>query len=83
MKAISIDQIKSHYPDEWVLIGNPTMRDDNFVGAVVQKIVNGVVIYHSKDKREIAYKINDLKKGFTKVACVFTGVLPKNTKFWL
>jgi ERCC4-type nuclease len=83
METITIEQIKTNYPDEWVLVGNPTMREDDYVGAVIQKIINGVVIYHSKDKREIAYKIEELKEGFNKVACVFTGVMPKNRKFWL
>lgn len=83
MEAITIEQIKTKYPNEWVLVGNPNMREGDFVGAVIQKIIDGVVIYHSKDKREIAYKIDELKVGFSKVACVFTGVTPKNRKFWL
>ena len=81
--AISIEEIKNQYPDEWVLVGNPQMREGNFVGAVSQKIRSGIVIYHSKDKREIAYKIDELKKGFTKIACIFTGEMPKNRKLWL
>lgn len=81
--SISMQEIKTNYPEEWVLVGNPKMREDNFVGAVINKILSGVVIYHSKDKREIAYKIEDLKKGFAKIACVFTGEMPKNRKFWL
>ncbi len=83
MEALSVEQIKLQYPDEWVLVGNPEMRKDNFVGAVIQKMLSGVVIYHSKDKREIAYKIKELREGFLKVACVFTGDMPKNRKFWL
>ena len=80
---LTIDEIKAQYPDQWVLVGNPQMREDNFVGAVIQKIIDGIVIYHSKDKREIAYKIKELRNGFNKVACVFTGEMPKNRKFWL
>ncbi len=83
METLTVEQIKLQYPDEWVLVGNPEMRKDNFVGAVIQKMINGVVIYHSKDKREIAYKIEELREGFKKVACVFTGEFPKNRKFWL
>lgn len=82
-KVLTINEIKAQYPDEWVLVGNPQMREDNFVGAVIRKIIDGIVIYHSKDKREIAYKIEELRYGFDKVACVFTGEMPKNRKIWL
>ena len=82
-QVLTIEEIKTQYPNQWVLVGNPTMRDDNFVGAVIQKMLNGIVIYHSKDKREIAYNIKKLRQGFDRVACVFTGEMPKNRKFWL
>jgi hypothetical protein len=83
MEELTISQIKLQYPNEWVLVGNPQMRNDNFVGAVIDVLLSGVLIYHSKDKREIAYKIKDLKQGFDSTACVFTGEMPSNRKFWL
>jgi hypothetical protein len=83
MAVLSIDEIKKQYPDQWVLIGNPLMREDNFVGAVIDMLISGSIIYSSKDKREIAYNIKELKQGFENTACVFTGQMPKNRKFWL
>ncbi len=43
-------EIKADYPGEWVLIGNP-VRDENGVD-----IVLGILIDHSRDKRELAYR---------------------------
>jgi hypothetical protein len=83
MVVLSIDEIKTQYPDEWVLIGNPLMRDDNFVGAVIDVLISGSILYHSKDKKEIANNIVALRKGFDSTACVFTGEMPKNRRFWL
>jgi ERCC4-type nuclease len=83
MEILTIDQIKAQYPNEWVLVGNPQIREDDFVGAVIDMIQYGIPIYHSKDKREIAYNIKKLRKGYKKTACIFTGEMPKNRKFWL
>ncbi|MBK8442422.1 MAG: hypothetical protein IPL35_02960 [Sphingobacteriales bacterium] len=82
-QVLTIAEIKAQYPDQWVLVGNPQMREDNFVGAVIDMLLSGVPLYHSKDKREIAYKIQELRQGFEDTVCVFTGRMPKNRKFWL
>ena len=83
MQTLTLDQIKSTYPDEWVLIGNPQMRQDNFVGPIVRKLLAGVVLYHSKDKRELGYKAAELAQTVSETACIYTGEIPKNRKFWL
>ncbi len=83
LTALTIEQIKVQYPNSWVLVGDPQMREDHFVGAVIDMILSAVPIYHSKDKREIAYNIKKLKNGYQKTACIFTGEMPKNRKFWL
>ena len=59
------------------------MREDNFVGAVIDMLLSGIPIYHSKDKRGIAYKIQELRQGYDNTACIFTGESPPNRKFWL
>ena len=82
-EALTVESIKTLYPNEWVLVGNPTMRQDDFVGAVIDMIISGIPLYHSKDKREIAYKIKELKNGFERTACIFTGEMPRNRRFWL
>lgn len=82
-KVLSFDAIKQLYPDEWVLIGNPELRNPEINEAIVHKIVSGVVLLHSKDKREIGYKAKEVKYGFDRFACVFTGEPPRNRRFWL
>ncbi|AQG79790.1 hypothetical protein [Spirosoma montaniterrae] len=75
MNTLTIDQIKAQYPDEWVLVGNPSLS-----GATV---LGGIVIDHSKDKREIAYRQPNWRAQFQSAITVFTGDKPKNRKFWL
>ncbi len=83
MQSLAIDEIKTLFPNEWVLVGNPQMREGNFVGSILQKIVSGVVLYHSKDKREIAYKTQELTQKVERFTCIYTGEIPKNKRFWL
>jgi len=75
MNKLTFDQIKANHPDEWVLVGNP-----NLSGATV---VSGIVIDHSKDKREIAHRPPNWRARFQTAITVFTGEKPKNRKFWL
>ena len=56
MTTLSIEQIKEQFPDEWVLLGNP----ETF-GA---KVLSGIVVFHSKDKREIAYSHINWRENF-------------------
>lgn len=44
---LSFDKVKKMYPDEWVLLGDPQITDT--------KVLGGVVVYHSKDKKEVCY----------------------------
>jgi hypothetical protein len=83
METLTIEEIKTAYPNEWVLIGNPLMREDNFVGPIIRKMLAGIVLYHSKDKRELGYKAADLAQSVNETACIYTGEIPKNRKFWL
>ena len=39
MEVLTINEIKAQYPDEWVLVANPQMREDNFVGAVIDMLM--------------------------------------------
>ncbi len=83
MQVLTLDQIKARFPDEWVLIGNPKMRDDNFVGPIIRKLISGIVLYHSKDMRELGYKAAEIAQTVEETACIYTGEVPKNRKFWL
>jgi hypothetical protein len=83
MEALTIDQIRDAYPEQWVLVGNPILTDAGTVGSVISKLQSGVVLYHSKDKREIAYKAKELTRTVDRFTCVFTGEAIKNRRFWL
>ena len=83
MNVLTIEQIKTAHPDEWVLVGNPQMREDNFVGSILQKLKAGIVLGHSKDKREIAYKTKELTKGITQFTWIYTGTRKSNRRIWL
>jgi hypothetical protein len=82
MEVLTISEIRKLYPDQWVLVGNPELDDPNTLGSIVSKLVSGVVLLAGKDKREIAYKTKDVRKGYDSVTCVYTGSFPKNRK-WL
>ena len=82
-ELLTIDQIRTTYPEEWVLVGNPTLGDSDQVGSIVSKLQSGIVLYHSKDKREIAYKAKELTQDVERFTCIFTGEMPKNRRFWL
>ncbi len=40
---VPFEKIKQMYPEEWVLLGNPEMKNTTVLG--------GIVLYHSKDKK--------------------------------
>ena len=71
--ARSIEDIKSSYPDEWILLGNPV--DDKY-----ERTISGVVLYHSPDKREVCYLGKPLVKNYDKVALFFNRVTPRREK---
>ena len=70
----SIEDIKSSYPDEWILLGNPEMDKYD------QAILSGVVLYHSPDKRELAYRDKPLLKKYEQTAHFFNRVTPRREK---
>ncbi len=82
MKSLTITEIRNQYPDQWVLVGNPVLNDPESLGSIVSKLASGVVLYASKDKREVAYKAKDARKGYQSATCIYTGEVPKNRK-WL
>ena len=82
MEFLSFEKIKNLYPNEWVLIGNPELRNPEVEASIVSQLIGGVVVFHSKDKKELAYKGRDLRKGFESITCVWTGEIPKNRKLW-
>jgi len=66
---LTIDQIKTGYDGEWVLIGNPVTEDS-------LSVVRGEVLWHSKDRDEVYRKARELKPAHS--AILFFGHLPKD-----
>jgi len=70
----SIEDIKKSYPDEWILLGNPDMNDREM------DIISGVVLYHSPDKRELAYRDKPLLKQYDQKLLFFNRVTPREKR---
>jgi hypothetical protein len=69
---VNFEDLKKNYPDEWILLGNPKMENTNILG--------GVVLYHSKDKKEVCYIGRDKTTGFSTVTITYAGDLKQNRK---
>ena len=67
--ARNIGDIKKSYPDEWILLGNPVSDE-------YDRTISGVVLYHSRDKREVCYLGKPLVKKYDEVELFFNGVTP-------
>ncbi len=74
-KALSIEEIKAKYPNEWVLLGDPVIE--------VTQVLSGIVIAHAKDKRELINVPAGWRQEFPRSTVVYTGEFPKNRKFLL
>jgi hypothetical protein len=81
-QIISFSEMKRLYPDQWVLVGDPELENPEVNGSITSKLVGGVFLYASKDKREIAYKAADLRRNVTTTVCIFTGEWPKSVYFF-
>jgi hypothetical protein len=72
--AININDIKIRFPDEWVLLGNPEIDEKN------QRILSGILLYHSPDKKEVCYLGKPLIAGYDKTALFFNRVTPRQKR---
>lgn len=69
---IAFDELKKKYPDEWVLLGNPKMQNTSILG--------GIVLYHSKDKKEVCYIGRGKTTNFETVTIAFAGDLKQHRR---
>ena len=67
----SIDDIKKSYPDEWILLGDPEKYEQEM------GCRSGIVLYHSPDKRELAYRAKPLLKQVKTTYHFFNRVTPR------
>jgi hypothetical protein len=70
MIAQTFTEIQNQFPNEWILIGNPVSEKG--------KVVTGVVILHSEDKKELYYLGKDKISEFNRITVVYTGFMPEN-----
>ncbi|MEG3927636.1 MULTISPECIES: hypothetical protein [unclassified Microcoleus] len=68
-KIMSLEEIFSLYPDEWVLIVNPELDEE-------LNVIRGEVLAHATERDEIYSKLS-LRKGKS-VAIEYTGSIPDN-----
>jgi len=74
METISIKDIKQNYPDEWILLGNPEMDKAN------QSVLSGVLLYHSRDKKEVGYLGKPMTANYKKTALFFNRATPRKKR---
>ena len=82
MQVLSIEEIRQQFPDQWVLIGNPEVKNSEVLEPIVYRILRGIVILANKDKRELSLRTQEARQGFDSITCIWTGEFPKNRK-WL
>lgn len=67
MEILTIEQIKAQYPDQWVLVGNPKMDEQE------QNVLSGLPAFWSKSKKEVCYLGVEIAKKFDTYILIFTG----------
>ena len=70
-ERVGIDDMKKNYPDEWILLGNPEMNEQE------QKVLSGVVLCHNRDKKELCHLGPPLVKNYETTALFFNRVTPR------
>jgi hypothetical protein len=68
-QIMSLEEIFSLYPDEWVLIVNPELDEE-------LNVIRGEVLAHATERDEIYSKLS-LRNGKS-VAIEYTGAIPDN-----
>ena len=68
--VLTVTEIQSQFPSEWVLVENPNTND-------LLEVQSGNVLYHSKDREEVYRKAVELRPK--KFAMLYTGSIPPNT----
>ena len=64
-QSLSWEEIKRLYPEQWVVLGDPTLEGT--------KVLSGVVISHHADKRIASMEGGERRAGFKKFTLTFTG----------
>ena len=83
MEVQNLAQIKANYPNQWVLIGDPELRNPETNASFHSRLIQGVVLLYNKDKRELAYDSKRLAVTYNETICIYTGEIPQNRVFLL
>jgi len=69
-REMTIEEIKSQFDSEWVLIADPRTDDE-------LKVLGGRVLHHSKDRDEVYRRAVSLRPK--RSALIYTGEIPEET----
>ncbi len=83
METLTFEQIKILYPNQWVLVGNPKLRNPKINGAFAGRFVSGIVLSAHENKRILADEAKKIERNFEETACLFTGNIVKKRIFLL
>ena len=75
MEALTLAEMRARFPDEWVLVGNPDLGGEESVGTIIRRLVSGTVLYHSKDKHEVAYNGRAARKGYEHCTLIYLSLI--------
>ncbi len=65
--VLTIEEIETRFAPEWVLIGEPQTDD-------LQRLLGGVVLFHSPDRDEVYRKAQELR--LDRIAVRYLGTWP-------
>ncbi len=82
MPTLTLTEIKAQYPDQWVLIGDPELRKPEVGMPLTDNLLRAVVLFASKDKRELGYQAASVRGESQTITYFYTGEMPQNRR-WL
>jgi hypothetical protein len=68
--VMTIAEIESRFPSEWVLLADP--QTDQY-----QQVQSGTLLWHSKDREEVYRKA--IESSSKDIAVLYTGAIPEGT----
>jgi hypothetical protein len=76
MDPMTLEEIRSRFASEWVLVGDPELTES-------LAVIRGTVLWHSPDRDEVYRKARELRPRHS--AILYTGTLPDRTAvvLWL
>ena len=75
MQALTLQEMKAAYPNEWLLLGNPETD--------LASVQSGIVLFHGKDYLEVCYKGSELGAGYNSRTIIYTGETQQKNRKWL